>query len=858
MAPKADWEKFDKKVDEKEEKIVVTSRFSRPMYECSLCYAESEPHFSGQGQGPYARQLKEIENDLKDIQKRINEKLGVKESDTGLAPPNLWDLAADRQRMSEEHPLQVARCTKIIPVDPKLAEAAKAVNPMGALQGQKGADEQDKYVINIRQIAKFVVGLGDRVAPTDIEEGMRVGVDRNKYQIQIPLPPKIDASVTMMQVEEKPDVTYSDVGGCKEQIEKLREVVETPLLSPERFVNLGIDPPKGVLLFGPPGTGKTLCARAVANRTDATFIRVIGSELVQKYVGEGARMVRELFEMARSKKACIIFFDEIDAVGGARFDDGAGGDNEVQRTMLELINQLDGFDPRGNIKVLMATNRPDTLDPALLRPGRLDRRVEFSLPDNEGRAHILRIHARSMSVERDIRFDLIARLCPNTTGAELRSVATEAGMFAIRARRKVASERDFLDAVEKVVRQGTKFSSTPREFTELLAKYASSPHRPLNLSALLSFGRPLTPTSVLASVSYALEEIPRRLATRVQSLEALPFIVGTNPYISSILTAHKESFMWLATYPTPKTLEENANFAETLEDLVEKHANDIPTIAKGFQECSKYMTNAQISEFLDGAIRNRISVRLIAEQHISLSRAISDPERPNAGVVNTHCSPADMVRMCGSFVTELCEATLGASPAIKIEGDRDATFAYVPVHLEYVLTELLKNAFRATVEHHSKKNAGRHSLPPIVTTLSAPPRLPGSTSNYFSIRIRDQGGGVIPANIPQIFSYAFTTAGREDSEDNGSGGGPYAAQHVGGSAAIGDGGMGEGNLFGEITGKGLQTGLGTIAGLGYGLPMSRLYAKYFGGSLELMSLEGWGCDIYLKLRCLDEAGDSKI
>jgi len=413
------------------------------------------------GQGPYAAALKKVENDIKEVQKRINEKLGVKESDTGLASPNLWDLPADRQRMAEEHPLQVARCTKIIPVDPAAAEAARAVNPVGALQGQKGADEQDKYVINIKQIAKFVVGLGERVAPTDIEEGMRVGVDRNKYQIQIPLPPKIDASVTMMQVEEKPDVTYSDVGGCKEQIEKLREVVETPLLHPERFVTLGIDPPKGVLLFGPPGTGKTLCARAVANRTDATFIRVIGSELVQKYVGEGARMVRELFEMARSKKACIIFFDEVDAIGGARFDDGAGGDNEVQRTMLELINQLDGFDPRGNIKVLMATNRPDTLDPALLRPGRLDRRVEFALPDIEGRAHILRIHARSMSVERDIRFDLIARLCPNTTGAELRSVATEAGMFAIRARRKVATERDFLDAVEKVVRQGIKFSSTP-------------------------------------------------------------------------------------------------------------------------------------------------------------------------------------------------------------------------------------------------------------------------------------------------------------------------------------------------------------------------------------------------------------
>ena len=165
-------------------------------------------------------------------------------------------------------------------------------------------------------------------------------------------------------------------------------------LKPERFANLGIEPPKGVLLYGPPGTGKTLCARAVANRTDCTFIRVIGSELVQKYIGEGARMVRELFEMARSKKACIIFFDEVDAIGGARFDDGAGGDNEVQRTMLELINQLDGFDARGNIKVIMATNRPDTLDPALLRPGRLDRKIEFSLPDNDGRAHILKIHGK--------------------------------------------------------------------------------------------------------------------------------------------------------------------------------------------------------------------------------------------------------------------------------------------------------------------------------------------------------------------------------------------------------------------------------------------------------------------------------
>lgn len=392
------------------------------------------------GQGSYADSLKSVEQDIKEIQKRINSKIGSKESDTGLAQPHLWDLPSDRQKTHSEHPLQVARCTKII-------------------------EPGQKYIISIKQFAKFVVALKDDLSPLDIEEGMRVGVERQKYSISLPLPPKIDPTVSMMQVEEKPDVTYSDIGGCREQIEKIREVVELPMLEPERFARLGIDPPKGVLLYGPPGTGKTLCARAVANRTDATFIRVIGSELVQKYVGEGARMVRELFEMARARKACIIFFDEVDAFGGARFDD-AGAEGEVQRTMLELINQLDGFDSRGNIKVLMATNRPDTLDPALLRPGRLDRKVEFGLPDLEGRTQILKIHSRSMSIDPDgVRWELIARLCPNATGAEMRSVCTEAGMFAIRARRKVATERDFLDAVTKVIKGYAKFSSTPKYMT---------------------------------------------------------------------------------------------------------------------------------------------------------------------------------------------------------------------------------------------------------------------------------------------------------------------------------------------------------------------------------------------------------
>lgn len=392
------------------------------------------------GVGPYVGPIKRVEKETKEYISKINTLIGVKESDTGLAPPSQWDLEGDKQMMKQEQPLQVARCTKII--DP-------------------GTDDT-KYVIKIREFAKFVVGLGEKVSATDIEEGMRVGVDTShggKYRIQIPLPPKIDPTVTMMTVEEKPDVTYNDVGGAKEQLERLREVIEMPLLSPERFVALGIDPPKGVLLYGPPGTGKTLTARAVANRTDACFICVIGSELVQRYVGEGARMVRELFQLARTKKACIIFIDEVDAIGGAR---GGEGDEEVQRTMLEIVNQLDGFDARGNVKVLMATNRPDTLDPALLRPGRLDRKIEFSLPDLEGRTHIFKIHSKTLAMDRDIRFELLARLCPNTTGAELRSVCTEAGMYAIRSRRKCISEKDLIDAINKVVKGYSKFSATPK------------------------------------------------------------------------------------------------------------------------------------------------------------------------------------------------------------------------------------------------------------------------------------------------------------------------------------------------------------------------------------------------------------
>jgi len=264
-----------------------------------------------------------------------------------------------------------------------------------------------------------------------------------------------------------------------------------------------------------------------------------------------------------------------------------------------------------------------------------------------------------------------------------------------------------------------------------------------------------------------------------------------------------------------------------------------------FQECSRYMSPNQISDFLDGAIRNRISVRLIAEQHIALSHAMKDSQRNEVyvGVVNLACSPYDTIRMCESFVSELCNATLGASPSIVIDGYTDATFAYaafifyfpnplkatsnryVPVHLEYILTEVLKNSFRATVEEYYKLPGSKRGIPPVVITISPPPLGVSHDTKFLSMRVRDQGGGVSPNNMACIFSYAFTTAGPGSGDGDETDVERRVAPHVEGTAVIGSGGSIDGNLFGEITRKGVQSAIGTIAGLGYGLPMSNLYAK---------------------------------
>ena len=312
-----------------------------------------------------------------------------------------------------------------------------------------------KVLVKIQPEGKYVVDVASDIDVAQLKPSLRVALRSDSYTLHKILPNKIDPLVSLMMVEKVPDSTYEMVGGLDRQIKEIKEVIELPVKHPELFESLGIAQPKGVLLYGPPGTGKTLLARAVAHHTDCKFIRVSGSELVQKYIGEGSRMVRELFVMAREHAPSIIFMDEIDSIGSSRGDDGGNGDSEVQRTMLELLNQLDGFEDTQNIKVIMATNRIDILDSALLRPGRIDRKIEFPPPGPEARVSILRIHSRKMSLQRGINLRVLAEKMGQCSGAEVRGICTEAGMYALRERRQHVSQEDFELAISKVLKRQT-------------------------------------------------------------------------------------------------------------------------------------------------------------------------------------------------------------------------------------------------------------------------------------------------------------------------------------------------------------------------------------------------------------------
>ncbi|TYH18519.1 hypothetical protein ES288_A05G277900v1 [Gossypium darwinii] len=317
----------------------------------------------------------------------------------------------------------------------KTEDDLKSLQSVGQIIGEVLRPlDNERLIVKASSGPRYVVGCRSKVDKVKLTSGTRVVLDMTTLTIMRALPREVDPVVYNM-LHEDPE---------------LRESIELPLMNPELFLRVGIKPPKGVLLYGPPGTGKTLLARAIASNIDANFLKVVSSAIIDKYIGESARLIREMFGYARDHQPCIIFMDEIDAIGGRRFSEGTSADREIQRTLMELLNQLDGFDQLGKVKMIMATNRPDVLDPALLRPGRLDRKIEIPLPNEQSRMEILKIHAAGIAKHGEIDYEAVVKLAEGFNGADLRNVCTEAGMSAIRAERDYVIHEDFMKAVRKL------------------------------------------------------------------------------------------------------------------------------------------------------------------------------------------------------------------------------------------------------------------------------------------------------------------------------------------------------------------------------------------------------------------------
>ncbi|KAH7335198.1 P-loop containing nucleoside triphosphate hydrolase protein [Rhizoctonia solani] len=333
----------------------------------------------------------------------------------------------------------------------KTEEDIKAIQSVGQIIGEvlKQLDDE-KFIVKASSGPRYVVSFRPTLPVAKLKAGTRVSLDMTTLTIMRILPREVDPLVYNMSLEDPGGASFAGIGGLGEQVRELREVIELPLMNPELFLRVGITPPKGVLLYGPPGTGKTLLARAVAATLSTNFLKVVSSAIVDKYIGESARLVREMFGYAKEHEPCIIFMDEIDAIGGRRFSEGTSADREIQRTLMELLNQMDGFDTLGKTKLIMATNRPDTLDPALLRPGRLDRKIEIPLPNEQARLEILKIHAAPVNKSGEIDYEAIVKLSDGFNGADLRNVVTEAGMFAIRDDREYITQEDLTKAARKV------------------------------------------------------------------------------------------------------------------------------------------------------------------------------------------------------------------------------------------------------------------------------------------------------------------------------------------------------------------------------------------------------------------------
>ncbi|GAB6022860.1 TATA-box-binding protein 1 [Chamberlinius hualienensis] len=351
----------------------------------------------------------------------------------------------EKIKVNKTLPYLVSNVIELLDVDPQeFAEEDGANMDLDSLRKGKCA------VIKTSTRQTYFLPVIGLVDAEKLKPGDLVGVNKDSYLILETLPAEYDSRVKAMEVDERPTEQYSDIGGLDKQIQELIEAVVLPMTHKERFENLGVQPPKGVLLYGPPGTGKTLLARACAAQTKSTFLKLAGPQLVQMFIGDGAKLVRDAFALAKEKAPAIIFIDELDAIGTKRFDSEKAGDREVQRTMLELLNQLDGFSSTSEIKVIAATNRVDILDPALLRSGRLDRKIEFPHPNEEARARIMQIHSRKMNINPDVNFEELARSTDDFNGAQCKAVCVEAGMIALRREATMVTHEDFMDAIMEV------------------------------------------------------------------------------------------------------------------------------------------------------------------------------------------------------------------------------------------------------------------------------------------------------------------------------------------------------------------------------------------------------------------------
>jgi len=311
--------------------------------------------------------------------------------------------------------------------------------------------DENHCIVSTAHGPEYYVNILSFVDKDQLEPGASILMHHKNLSVIGILGDEVDPLVSVMKVDKAPTETYSDIGGLEDQIQEIKEAVELPLTHPEMYEDVGIKPPKGVILYGVPGTGKTLLAKAVAAETSATFLRVVGSELIQKYLGDGPKLVREMFRVAQEHSPSIIFIDEIDAVATKRYDTTSGGEKEIQRTMLELLNQLDGFDDRGDVKVIMATNRMESLDPAMIRPGRIDRKIEFPLPDEKTKRRIFQIHTSKMTLDESVNLEEFVIAKDDLSGADIKAICTEAGMLALRERRMKITQVDMRKAKEKAL-----------------------------------------------------------------------------------------------------------------------------------------------------------------------------------------------------------------------------------------------------------------------------------------------------------------------------------------------------------------------------------------------------------------------